>query len=143
MLTQHHHALVIETSGQGFSEVTRRLQNWLTEIHAGDGLLTVFVRHTSASVTIQENADPDVLADLQQALHRFAPESSDYRHSSEGPDDMPGHIKSMLTATSMSIPVVGGTPVLGTWQGVFLIEHRTGPHRRRLALHYFGETTQN
>lgn len=141
MLTQHHGRLTVETQGQGFSDISKRLQAWLNNVGARDGLLTVFIRHTSASLTIQENADPDVLADLQDLLHRIAPENTDYRHNSEGADDMPGHMKAMLTTTSLSVPVVGSVPVLGTWQGVFLIEHRAAAHRRQLALHYIGTTT--
>jgi len=111
---------------------------WLADNRADDGLLTVFLRHTSASLTIQENADPAVLADLADALARLAPESRSYRHDSEGPDDMPSHIKSMLTATSLSLPVLAGRMVLGTWQAVYLIEHRLAPHRREVLLHYVG-----
>jgi secondary thiamine-phosphate synthase enzyme len=114
------------------------VQEWLAGSGAGDGLLTVFLRHTSASLTIQENADPDVLADLGDALAQLAPESSRYRHDIEGPDDMPSHIKSMLTSTSLAIPVIGSELGLGRWQAVYLIEHRVRPHRREALLHYFG-----
>ena len=105
---------------------------------AGDGLLTVFVRHTSASLAIQENADPDVRTDLLDALDRLAPEAADYRHADEGPDDMPAHVKAMLTGVSLSVPVEGGIPILGTWQALYLIEHRRAPHRREVKLHYLG-----
>lgn len=111
---------------------------WLRSINACDGLLTLFIRHTSASLTIQENADPDVLRDLVDALARAAPREGGYRHAMEGPDDMPAHIKSMLTATSLGVPVDGGVMVLGTWQAIYLIEHRDAPHRREIVLHYVG-----
>jgi secondary thiamine-phosphate synthase enzyme len=118
------------------------MEEWLAGSSAGDGLLTVFLRHTSASLTIQENADPDVLADLADALARLAPESSRYRHDIEGPDDMPSHIKSMLTSTSLAIPVIGGELGLGRWQAVYLVEHRARPHRREAILHYLGTRTK-
>jgi secondary thiamine-phosphate synthase enzyme len=138
VLEQAHHRITIETRGPGFTDVTARLATWLGAIGAGDGLVTLFVRHTSASLTIQENADPDVLRDLADALERAAPRQARYRHGIEGPDDMPAHIKSMLTSTSLGIPVVGGRPALGTWQAVYLVEHRDAPHARELALHYVG-----
>jgi secondary thiamine-phosphate synthase enzyme len=102
------------------------------------GLLTVFCRHTSASLTIQENAAPEVRGDVVRWLNRIAPENAGYAHDDEGPDDMPAHLKSILTGVSLSIPVAGGRPVLGTWQGIYLCEHRRAPHRRRLALHLLG-----
>jgi secondary thiamine-phosphate synthase enzyme len=138
VLEQAQHRILIETRGLGFTDVTSRLVEWLGSVGARDGLLTLFIRHTSASLTIQENADPDVLRDLEDALQRAAPRGALYRHGSEGPDDMPAHIKSMLTATSIGIPVTGGRPVLGTWQAVYLIEHRDAPHTREIALHYVG-----
>jgi len=128
----------VATSGRGFIEITPRIKSWITDIRATGGLLTLFVRHTSASLTIQENADPSVLHDLDEALDRFAPENHPYRHSQEGPDDMPAHIKSLLTATSLSIPVIDGTTALGTWQGVYLIEHRAHAHNRKIVLQYLG-----
>ncbi|HWM39082.1 MAG TPA: secondary thiamine-phosphate synthase enzyme YjbQ [Streptomyces sp.] len=137
-LEQIHHTLVIDTAGPGFTDVTAQVAAWLRSIGARDGLLTAFIRHTSASLTIQENADPDVLRDLADALERSAPRGGRYRHGMEGPDDMPAHIKSMLTATSLGIPVTGGRMVLGTWQAIYLIEHRDKPHRREIALHYIG-----
>ncbi len=140
-LEQASRTLVIETRGPGFTEITHGIHDWLARLGAGEGLLTVFVRHTSASLTIQENADPDVLRDLTDALDRLAPESAPYRHTIEGPDDMPAHIKSMVTATSLGIPVHDGRAVLGTWQGVYLIEHRARPHRREVALHFVGVTS--
>jgi secondary thiamine-phosphate synthase enzyme len=138
MLEQAGHRIVVETRGPGFTDVTAQLAAWLAAIRAADGLLTVFVRHTSASLTIQENADPDVLRDLADALDRAAPRNAGYRHGIEGPDDMPAHIKSMLTATTLGIPVAAGKAVLGTWQAVYLVEHRDRPHRREIALHYVG-----
>jgi len=131
-------ALVIRTKGPGFTEITLDIRNWLKDIGAFEGLLTVFIAHTSASLTIQENADPDVRKDLQDALGRLAPESQPYRHSAEGPDDMPAHIKALLTSVSLSIPVVDGRTALGTWQGVYVIEHRTRDHERRVELHFIG-----
>ncbi len=137
-LAQASRTLVVETRGPGFAEVTADVRDWLARLGAEDGLLTVFVRHTSASLTIQENADPDVLRDLADALARLAPETAPYRHTIEGADDMPAHIKSMVTSTSLGIPVQDGRAVLGTWQGVFLIEHRARPHRREVVLHFVG-----
>ena len=138
MLDQAHHSFAIDTKGPGFTDVTGRVTAWLTSIAARDGLLTVFIRHTSASLTIQENADPDVLRDLMDALERAAPRGARYRHGIEGPDDMPAHIKSMLSSTTLGIPVAGGGAVLGTWQAIYLIEHRDRPHRREIVLHYVG-----
>lgn len=139
-MTQAQGRLTVETPGPGFTDITRRVAAWLSEIGAREGLLTVFIRHTSASLTIQENADPDVLADLTAALRRLAPEDAPYRHTTEGPDDMPAHIKTMLTATSLPIPVDGGRCVLGTWQGLYVVEHRARPHSREVVLHYIGTT---
>ena len=138
MLEQAHHRIEIETRGPGFTDITAKLEAWLESIGADDGLLTLFIRHTSASLTIQENADPDVLRDLADALERAAPRHARYHHSIEGPDDMPAHIKSMLTSTNLGIPVTGGRPALGTWQAVYLVEHRDRPHTREIALHYVG-----
>lgn len=139
MLRQDLHTLQVHTTGKGFFEINQPLANWLDEVKARDGLLTLFIRHTSASLIIQENADPTVLLDLAEALEAFAPQSPDYRHSSEGPDDMPSHIKGMLTQTSLAIPVQNGKMVLGTWQGVFVLENRAHAHARQIALHYLGE----
>jgi secondary thiamine-phosphate synthase enzyme len=138
MLEQAHHRLTVATTGPGFTDLTRDVAAWLSSIRAADGLLTLFIRHTSASLTIQENADPDVLRDLADALDRMAPRTHPYRHDTEGPDDMPAHIRSMLTATSLSVPVLGGKATLGTWQAIYLIEHRDKPHSREIALHYLG-----
>jgi secondary thiamine-phosphate synthase enzyme len=136
---QAQHKLVVETRGRGFTDITRSVAGWLGTIQAAEGLLTLFIRHTSASLTIQENADPDVLRDLLDALEGFAPRDAVYAHDVEGPDDMPAHITSMLTATSLSVPVGGGRMVLGTWQALYLIEHRDAPHTREVVLHYVGE----
>ena len=136
--SQSHHRLEIATRGPGFTDVTAQLQRWLGTLGAADGLLTVFIRHTSASLVIQENADPDVQADLVDALDVIAPQARPWRHDTEGPDDMPAHVKAMVTATSLSIPVLAGAMTLGTWQAIYLIEHRTAPHRREIVLHYAG-----
>jgi secondary thiamine-phosphate synthase enzyme len=138
VLVQAHHSVSIATSGPGFSDVTHEAAAWLAAIEAQDGLLTLFVRHTSASLTIQENADPDVLRDLADALDKLAPRHARYRHTIEGADDMPAHIRSMLTSVSLGVPVVGGRAVLGTWQAIYLVEHRDQPHVREIALHYVG-----
>lgn len=135
---QANNTLVFETNGPGFTDISREIMRWLEDARAGEGLLTVFVAHTSASLTIQENADPDVLRDLADALERVAPRAHPYRHNSEGSDDMPAHIKSMVTSTSLSIPVLEGRMTLGTWQGVYLVEHRDAPHRRRVVLTFIG-----
>lgn len=131
-------ALEIRTRGPGLTEITEEIRGWLRDIGAVEGLLTVFIAHTSASLTIQENADPDVRRDLVDALARLAPESAAYRHSAEGPDDMPAHIKALLTSVSLSIPVLEGRTALGTWQGVYVIEHRARQHERRVELHFIG-----
>ena len=138
MLEQAHHQLAVATPGRGFTDLTRTVGQWLAAIGARDGLLTIFVAHTTASLTIQENADPDVLRDLCDALAALAPHSRSYRHRAEGADDMPAHIRSMLTATSLGVPVVGGSPALGTWQAIYLIEHRQLGHARTVRLHYLG-----
>jgi len=130
--------LTIETPGPGFAEITAEVARFVAESGIRDGLLTAFCRHTSASLTIQENADPDVRADLMTALDRLAPRDAPYMHGVEGPDDMPAHIRTMLTGPSVSIPVGGGELALGTWQGLYLIEHRDRPHRREIALHLLG-----
>jgi secondary thiamine-phosphate synthase enzyme len=138
VLQQAHDDIVIATREPGFTDLTGELARWLSQIGAKDGLVTLFVRHTSASLTVQENADADVRRDLLDTLDRLAPRTAPYRHSLEGPDDMPAHIRSMLTTTSLSVPVVGGKPVLGTWQAIYLIEHREAPHAREIALHFIG-----
>ncbi len=130
--------LVVATPGRGFHDITGRIQDWLARIGATEGLITLFVQHTSASLTVQENADPDVIADLLDALERTAPRGARYRHDAEGPDDMPAHIKAMLTLTSLSVPVFQGRAALGQWQAIYLIEHRDRPHARHIALHFAG-----
>ncbi len=138
-MRQAHGQLMIATRGQGLVEVTREVAVWLDQQGVADGLLTVFCRHTSASLTINENAAPAVRRDLERYFARLAPESREYEHDDEGPDDMPAHLKTALTNVSLSMPVTGGRMVLGTWQGIYLFEHRTAPHRRTLALHVIGE----
>ncbi|MGL3211479.1 secondary thiamine-phosphate synthase enzyme YjbQ [Bradyrhizobium sp. BR 1433] len=132
--------LAVETSGAGFADITREVTKFLREVRAGEGVVTLFIRHTSASLTIQENADPTVQVDLMTALDRAAPEDGGWRHDTEGPDDMPAHIKTMLTATSLQVPVLDGEMALGTWQGIYLIEHRARPHRREIVLQFVGAT---
>ena len=129
----------IQTSGQGLYEFTRDVTAWTR--HGGDGLLTLFVRHTSCSLLVQENADPDVQTDLRAFFHRLVPSGDDptmsyLTHTLEGPDDMPAHIKAAMMPVSLSIPVIGGVPALGTWQGIYLFEHRNAPHNRRVAAHF-------
>ena len=131
--------LQIETRGQGLFEITDRIEAWVAESGIATGLLTLFVRHTSASLLIQENAAPAARRDVERFLARIAPESAAYEHDDEGPDDMPAHLRAALTATSLSIPVADGRTVLGTWQGIYLFEHRRAPHRRRIALHLIGD----
>lgn len=128
----------VATSGPGLTDVTARVAKALAESEAGDGLATIFVRHTSCSLTIQENASPEVRDDLVDALDRLAPENAGWRHDVEGPDDMPAHVKAMLTGVSLSVPVIDGGLALGTWQGIFLVEHRARPHRRELVAHFLG-----
>jgi len=131
---------VIETGGQGLVEITREVVSWVRASDVQTGLLTLHVRHTSASLVVQENADPEVGADLERFLRRLVPEGDPlFRHDAEGPDDMPSHVRTALTATSLSIPVAGGAPALGTWQGIYLYEHRRAPHRRHVAAHLLGE----
>mgnify|MGYP000678183141 CR=1 FL=1 len=132
--------LSFRTNGRGFIDVTREIGGWLRDRGAGDGVVTLFLRHTSASLTVQENADPDVLRDLADSLDRLAPRDWPYRHDSEGPDDMPAHIRTMLTATSLQVPVQAGRMMLGTWQAIYLVEHRDRPHIREIAIHFMGET---
>ena len=132
--------ITIATQGQGLYEFTRQVRSFVSAADIATGLLTVFVRHTSCSLLIAENADPDVQTDLQGFFGRLVPEGMDWLvHTAEGPDDMPAHIKAALTQTSIAIPVVDGAPVFGAWQGLFLFEHRSRPHRRDVALHLFGD----
>lgn len=131
--------LTVQTSGAGFVDLTREAAIFLTEIYARDGALTLFTRHTSASLTLQENADPSVLVDLMTILDRLAPQDFAWTHDSEGPDDMPAHVRTMLTATSLHVPVLAGRMALGTWQGIYLIEHRARPHAREVVLQFVGK----
>jgi secondary thiamine-phosphate synthase enzyme len=138
-LTQSAQSLEISTRGQGLYEFTAKVDEWVRRQQMQTGLLTVFCRHTSASLLIQENADPTVKIDLQAYFERIAPEDGPYEHDSEGPDDMPAHLKTALTQVQLSIPLVHGRLVLGTWQGIYLFEHRARPHRREIVLHLIGE----
>jgi secondary thiamine-phosphate synthase enzyme len=131
--------LTVESRGKGLIEITGEVKSWLKGQGIATGLLTLYCRHTSASLLIQENADPDVQTDLKNFFEDIAPEARDYIHDTEGPDDMPAHIRSALTQTSLSIPVTKGALTLGTWQGIFLFEHRSSPHRREIVLHLIGE----
>ncbi len=130
--------LVIETTGAGFIEFTREAAGFVAQAGGKDGTLVVFLRHTSASLVVQENADPDVRTDLKTALDRLAPAGAGWVHDTEGPDDMPAHVKAMLTGVSLNIPVIGGALGLGTWQGIYLAEHRARPHRREIVLQFIG-----
>ena len=130
--------LVVETRGVGLTEITRDAAGFITDIRAADGALFLYLRHTSASLLIQENADPDVQRDLMTALNRLAPQDAGWIHDAEGPDDMPAHVKAMLTGVSLHVPVIGGALGLGTWQGLYLAEHRTAPHRRIVILQFLG-----
>jgi secondary thiamine-phosphate synthase enzyme len=130
--------LTIETSGRGFINLTGEVRRFVGDASAREGAVTLFIRHTSASLTIQENADPSVLDDLMMVFDRLAPEDAGWTHDSEGPDDMPAHVKSMLTASSLHIPVLKRELALGTWQAIYLIEHRRRPHRREIVLQFFG-----
>ena len=129
----------IRTGGRGLYEFTDRVRDWVRETGIRDGLLTVFVRHTSASLLVQENADPEVQRDLERFLARLVPDGDPlFEHTAEGTDDMPAHVRAALTQTQIGIPVVGAQPVLGTWQGIYLYEHRRAGHRREVALHLIG-----
>jgi secondary thiamine-phosphate synthase enzyme len=141
-MVQASHVLTVPTRGKGFTEITSEVASWLESIAGENGLLTVFVCHTSASLIIQENADPNVQRDLIDTLEALAPEHRAYAHEEEGPDDMPSHIKAMLTAVSIAIPVKDGRMVLGRWQGIFLIEHRAAPHQRNIALSFIGHSAE-
>ena len=138
-MRQTSRILRIDTSGRGFYEFTEAVRDFARAARMTQGLATAFCRHTSASLLIQENADPTVLRDLEAVFARLAPEGADYAHDTEGADDMPAHIRAALTQTQLSIPLIGGALALGTWQGVFLFEHRRRPHRREVALHLIGE----
>ena len=130
--------LTVETSGEGFADIGRDAKRFVSEIGARDGALLLFLRHTSASLLIQENADPDVQTDLITALRQLAPQNAGWVHATEGPDDMPAHIKAMLAGVSLQVPVIDGELALGTWQGLYLLEHRARPHRREVILQFIG-----
>jgi secondary thiamine-phosphate synthase enzyme len=132
--------LTVQTSGPGFVDLTAEIAKFVDDAGAREGAVTLFVRHTSASLSIQENADPSVLDDLMTALGRLAPEDAGWSHDTEGPDDMPAHIKTMLTATSLQIPVLKRELALGTWQAIYLIEHRARPHLREIVMQFAGST---
>jgi secondary thiamine-phosphate synthase enzyme len=138
-MRQALHRLTVNTVGPGLIGVTEQVCGWVTAQAIDTGLLTLWCRHTSASLLVQENADPAVRADLEAFFRRLAPENARYLHTDEGPDDMPAHLKAALTQTHLAIPVEGGRPVLGTWQGIYLFEHRGAPHLRELVLHLIGE----
>ena len=139
-MRQAQHELDVATDGPGLYEITRDVAAWAAGQGMTTGLLTLFCRHTSASLTIQENADPDVCRDLQTFFERLVKEDPTlYRHTAEGPDDMPAHIRSALTNVQLSVPVTGGQVMLGTWQGIYLFEHRRQAHRRRVLMHLAGE----
>jgi len=140
MLRQSSTALAIDTVGRGLFEITRPVVAWVAELGAQSGLVTLFIRHTSASLLIQENAAPEVRADLDRFFARLVPDGDPvFRHRDEGFDDMPAHVRSALTAVQLSIPVAGARLALGTWQGIYVWEHRLKPHRREIALHFIGE----
>jgi secondary thiamine-phosphate synthase enzyme len=133
--------LTVDTGAEGFVEITRDAADFLTAAGAGDGVLLLFMRHTSASLTIQENADPDVRTDLVTALRTLAPATAPWVHDTEGPDDMPAHVRAMLTGVSLHVPVAAGRLALGTWQGIYVAEHRTRPHRREVTLQFVGSAS--
>jgi secondary thiamine-phosphate synthase enzyme len=138
-MRQAFHTITVKTNGPGLYEFTEALEKFLGDEKAKNGLATCFIRHTSASLLIQENADPDVQKDLTDFFSELVKNGMNYRHTAEGPDDMPSHIRSALTQTSIGIPVRSGKPALGTWQGLYLFEHRDAPHRREVLLHYIGD----
>lgn len=139
-MRQATHQISVSTRGKGLYDFTDQVEAWLRGAGVSNGLLTIFIQHTSASLTIQENADPDVIADLNDFFARLAPENDPrYRHTVEGPDDMPAHIRCALTQTQLSVPVAANRMALGTWQGLYVFEHRSHPHRRSLVLHLIGD----
>ena len=138
-MRQEMKRLTVRTPGQGLHECTDAICRWVADTGIATGVLTIFIRHTSASLVIQENAAPAARRDLERYFARIAPESDEYEHDDEGPDDMPAHLRAALTQVSVSIPVVEGRPALGTWQGIYVFEHRRAPHARTLALHLIGE----
>ena len=139
MMHQAQHTLLIGTSGRGFTDLSRDIARWLDTTGIATGILTVFCRHTSASLVIQENADPTVLRDFETAWSRLAPDGLEYAHNTEGPDDMAAHLRTALTHTSLSVPIAAGRLLLGTWQAIYLWEHRTAPHQRQIVLHAVGQ----
>lgn len=139
MLRQSSTTLLVRASRPGLTEISDSVRKFITNSGVQEGLLTIFCRHTSASLIVQENAAPAARRDLERYFAQIAPEAASYEHDDEGPDDMPAHLRSALTATQLSIPVHGGTPVLGTWQGIFLFEHRSNRPERQIALHLIGE----
>ena len=139
-MRQANTLLAVDTRGRGLAEITRPIADWVGASGLTDGLLTVFVRHTSASLLIQENADPEVQRDLERFFSRLVPDGDRlFEHDAEGPDDMPAHVRSALTATQLSVPLIDGALALGTWQGIYLYEHRLRGHRRQVVLHLIGE----
>jgi secondary thiamine-phosphate synthase enzyme len=138
-MRQAFHTVRISTHGPGLYEFTDAVTRFTQSEKIGDGLLTCFIRHTSASLVVQENADPDVQKDLQDFFAQLATRSMDFRHTAEGPDDMPSHIRAALTATSVTIPMKHGRPMLGTWQGLYVFEHRDAAHEREVVLHFIGD----
>jgi secondary thiamine-phosphate synthase enzyme len=130
--------LVVNSRGRDFVEITGEARRFVADLGVKEGALFLFIRHTSASLVIQENADPDVRRDLATALERIAPADAGWMHDVEGPDDMPAHVKAMLTGVSVHLPVIDGAPVLGTWQGIYVVEHRAHPHRREIVLQFVG-----
>ncbi len=138
-MRQALHRFTEATNRKGLSDITARVANWVAGQGIDTGLLTLFCRHTSASLLIQENADPTVRADMERYFDRIAPQSDKYEHDLEGPDDMPAHLRTAITQTSLAVPVEGGRMLLGTWQGLYLFEHRSRPHRREIVLHLIGE----
>ena len=139
-MRQAHHVLQVATPGRGLTEITRRIATWVHDTSLGNGLLTVFVRHTSASLLIQENADPEVQRDLERFFARLVPDGDRlFEHRAEGPDDMPAHVRSALTQAQLSVPLIDGRLALGTWQGIYLYEHRLRSHRREVVLHLIGD----
>jgi secondary thiamine-phosphate synthase enzyme len=133
--------LRVETPGAGFTDITENAASFIEQVGAADGALLAYLRHTSASLTIQENADSDVQSDLIAALDRLAPENASWIHNAEGPDDMPAHVKAMLNGVSLHVPVVGARLALGTWQGIYLVEHRRRPHSRDVVFQFIGRRT--
>jgi len=139
-MKQFTHRIQVATRGKGLYPVNREIEGWVGDRGLSTGILTVFIQHTSASLTIQENADPDVVRDIEEFFTRLVPENAPwYRHTAEGPDDMPSHIRMVLTRTNEMVPIVDGKMELGTWQGIFLFEHRRDSHRRKIALTIIGE----